>query len=161
MSKNNKFNADDYFSEEEEINQDDNVEDIIEEESDDSMDEETRRIIYKTSSKDINWNDLTLKTKQEPVKKKQSVTDKSKKTKNVLSLNEFVQKIENEEKTKQPKKFISKRVEERRKEFGTNEEKKLKRSFNARLPPYNFVHSKKEVVEPVNFSNELDFPSLK
>lgn len=162
MNKNKKFNTDNYFSDDEKVNQtNDNLEEG--EESDDSLDEETRRIIYQSISKNMNWENLTLEVKKEPVKKKLASTDKTekaKKTKNVLSLSEFIRKIDSEEKAKQPKKFVSKRVEEKRKQFGVSEDTKPRRSFNPRMPPYNFVHGKKEESQSVNF-NELDFPSLK
>lgn len=161
MNNNKKFNTDDYFSDNDEVNQDNQIDNFDEgdgEESDDSMDEETRRIIYQSISR--NMNDLTLYVKKEHAKKKQPSTDKPKKTKNFLSLSQFVQKIDAEEKAKQPKKFVSKRVEEKRKQFRVSEDTKPKRSFNPRMPPYNFVHGKKEAHQPVNFSNEIDFPSL-
>jgi hypothetical protein len=157
MNNNKKFNTDNYFSDDE-VNQDNQIDEC--EESDDSLDEETRRIIYQSISRNMNWDDLTYNVKKEPVKKKQSSTDKPMKTKNVLSLGQFVQKIDIEEKTKQPKKFVSKRVEEKRKQFGVSEDTKPKRSFNPRMPPYNFVHGKKEPEKPINFSNNLDFPSF-
>ena len=177
MNTNKNLNKDDYFSDDEEVEQKTETPDIEEEyESDDSMDEETRRLVFQSVSKNMNW-DLNCISKKETTNKQKKITDKQKKvttnnqpatdkqkkTKNVLSLIEFVQKIDADEKAKQakqPKKFVSKRVEDKRKQLGVSKEIKPKRSFNPRLPPYNFVHGKKELVPTVNFSNELDFPSL-
>lgn len=171
MDKNNKINTN-YFSDDE-INKKDENEDEYEDEnedknsieSDDSMDNETRQIVYQSLNRNIKYDDIIYKTNQEDetttIIQKQCSRNKSNKTKNILSLNEFIQKVNIDEKAKNPNKFISKRMEEKKKQFGINKEIKPKRSFNPRMPPYNFVHGKKEIQQFVNFSNNQEFPSLK
>jgi hypothetical protein len=144
----------DYFS-------DDDQDNIIDEEnneqdSDDNMDDETRQAIFRAiignEEKEINYNE----TSNKPIKK-----NKQKKLTNTLSLEEFSKKMEKEEKANQPKKFVSKRAEEKRKQLGLVEETlKSKRSFNPRLPPYNFIHKKNISNDPVDINNSNDFPSL-
>ena len=41
-----------------------------------------------------------------------------------------------------------------------NEENSVKRTFNARLPPYNRVHQSKKEQVTVNINDENEFPSL-
>ena len=73
-------------------------------------------------------------------------------------MDELNKKIEEEQISKKPKKFVSKRVEEKKKV--NNEENSAKRTFNARLPPYNWIlQSKKEPVK-MNIDDENEFPSL-
>jgi len=167
MNNTKKFNSDNYFSDDDDINQDNHIEgdeDYDEgEETDDSMDEESRQIIYRSMRKDR--TDFTFFVEKESDKNKgkpkQSSMDKSNKTKKSMSLSDFVQKIDAEEKAKEPKKFVSKRVIEKRNKFGASENIKPKRSFNPRMRPYNFVQHKKETNEPINFTSKNDFPSLK
>ena len=68
----------------------------------------------------------------------------------------------NEEEVKKsvPKKFISKRADDRRKEMGLNEEQEIKRSFNPRKPPYNFVFNKNYEITELDITKNEDFPSL-
>jgi len=163
----NKNNTNDYFSDDDEVeleeNTMENLQDEEEYESDGSMDEETRRIVFQAVTRNMNWDNLTYNVKKEPVqKKKEETNSKPKKTKNVFSLSDFVKKLDEDEKAKQPKKFVSKRVEDKKKQLGAVEEpNKMKRTFNPRLPPYNFAHKKKEFTETVNLNNAMDFPSLK
>jgi hypothetical protein len=162
MDKNNKVNTNYFSDEDNDENDEDNNEDV---DSDDSMDIETRQIVYESinRNRNINYNEVTYKTNQEieVEKKVLSSTNKPIKNKNIFSLNEFIQKVNIDEKAKEPKKFVSKRMEEKKKQFGINKEIKPKRSFNPRIPPYNFVHGKKEIQQFINFSNDQEFPSLR
>ena len=170
MNNTKKFNSDNYFSDDDDddINQDNHIDNIDGdedydegEETDDSMDEESKQIIYRSMRKDR--TDFTFFVEKEPDKDKpkQPSMDKSKKTKKSMSLNDFVQKIDAEEKAKQPKKFVSKRVVEKINKFGASKDIKPKRSFNPRMRPYNFVQNKKITNDTINFLSEHEFPSLK
>ena len=127
-----------------------NLSNIEEEEEDEELDEETKRILWEANLKRLN-NDSVLdfsdNTKKSKSKKSSDKTNK----KVVLSLEDLNKKIE-------PKKFVSKRVEEKKKI--NNEENSVKRTFNARLPPYNRVHQSKKEQVTVNINDENEFPSL-
>lgn len=142
----------DYFSDDE--NNEEYQDEEQSEESDDGFDEHTRQIIFQAiSSNDQEYNFNNIQSK--PTK------NKTKKTKGSMSLEQFNKKIEEERIANQPKKFTSKRVEEKKKTSGFVSNDKPKRNFNPRLPPYNFVHKKQETNKSVNISNINDFPSLK
>jgi hypothetical protein len=161
----------DYFSDDE-VEEEDNR-DIMDEYPDDDdeyeMDEETRRIIFSHSSRNIEnltreLNDLAcmekkLKEDKLNVKKEKKQNKLEKKGKTIFNIAEFNKKLEEEEKAKKPKKFVSKRADDRKKQLGIEESVGPKRSFNPKKPPYNFVksHDRKEVAPDIN-SNE--FPSL-
>jgi hypothetical protein len=118
------------------------------------LEEEIRRELYesiKNKTSKLDLDSLTTKTKQKKPTEKVKCTKPS----NIMSLKDFNQKLE--EST--PKKFTSKRVEDKRKELGI-EEKVEYRSFNSRKPPYNFINKSRNY-STVNINNNSDFPSLK
>lgn len=186
MHNTHEINTNDYFSDDEndeEMGNDsgdeemDNVdaEDQEDDDEDDDMDEvdvmddETRRIVYQSLCKKMNQSESTNINKKDHVYENPTKLNKSIKSikpikpKTVFSLKEFIQKVEIDEKykqSKQPKKFVSKRAHVKKQELGVREKPTYKRTFNPRLPPYNFVHGNKEIVQQVNLSNEQDFPSL-
>lgn len=158
----------DYFSDDEpEENELDD--ENLDAESDDSMDEETKRIIWEASRRnyekmeqdrvreqEIMMNKLlNTKITKENVPEIKSNNSKPKKS---ISLNDFNKKVEQEELAKKPKKFVSKRVMDKKKQSGVETEVKPKRQFNPRLPPFNFVRKQKQ--DKVQL-NSVDFPSLK
>jgi hypothetical protein len=110
------------------------------------------------------FNDYFIK--EQPISKDTSkkipkinkVSNKNNKTS--LSLSEFTKKIDDDIKNTKPKKFISKRADEKRKELGIDDEIVSKRSFNPRKIPYNFVDRIKYNMNEINISNTMDFPSL-
>jgi hypothetical protein len=63
-----------------------------------------------------------------------------------------------EEKSKQPKKFVSKRAEDKKKSLGFDNSKP-KRHFNPRFPPFTTL-SKKPDVKEINTNNINEFPTL-
>lgn len=182
LKKNNKsIKIPDYFSDDEadvEEEQDDDTMlnnnygeyEETDEEMDEEMDEETRRIIFESTSRNIDrftndLNELCEKGKKEREDKKKSQqlkkeTKNEKKGKQIFNLVDFNKKVEEDSKANQPKKFISKRADDRRKQLGISSDNNIKRSFNPRKPPYNFVksHDRKEVV--LDLINTNDFPSL-
>ena len=122
-----------------------------EEEEEEELDLETKRILWEANLKRIN-NEYTLDFTDDSKKTKSKKSSDKKNKKVVLSLDELNKKIE------QSKKFVSKRVEEKKKV--NNEEKSIKRTFNARLPPYNCVHKSREEKVTLNINDEHEFPSL-
>jgi len=103
-------------------------------------------IINKTSKIDL--DSLTMK------KKPMSTTKISRhKPSRVMSLSQLNSKIDESA----PKKFTSKRADEKRKQLGIDEKPQY-RKFNARKQPYNFVNKPKK--NQVVSLNNTDFPSL-
>jgi hypothetical protein len=126
-------------------------------EEEEELDEETKRILWEANLRRLNNKESDFVFIDDTKKLKQKKSNDKKNKKNVLSLEEFSKKVEEDEKLKQPKKFVSKRVEEKKK---VNEENTIKRTFNARLPPYNWVHQTKKEQVNVNINDEHEFPSL-
>ena len=183
LKANANIKVPDYFSDDEveEQNNHDIMDDYPDYDDEDEyeMDEETRRIIFSHSSRNIEsltneLNELAkiekkhfklthFNQKEDKInsKKEKKQNKLEKKGKTVFNLADFNKKLEEEEKAKKPKKFTSKRADEKRKQLGLDEETGPKRSFNPRKPPYNFVksHDRKEMVPELINAN--DFPSLK
>jgi hypothetical protein len=156
--QNNQNNPNDYFSDDEVPEQD--VRDELEQ-SEDEMDEETRRIIFAAASKNSIMD--FFQSKQTPAKSKEKKSNESetkKQGKKVMTLDQFNKKVDAEEKAKKPIKFVSKRAVDKKKQLGLGDDNQVKRSFNPRLPPYNFVHKKINSQSDVNLNNKDDFPSL-
>ncbi len=163
-SKNtNKYVEEDYFSDDNEDQNDQQIEEPVEnydEEEEEEMDPETRKMLWEASMRrSCNYDFTDIAKDKSKQKKSNSKSNQKQKKKVGLSLEEFNKKIEEEQKAKQPKKFVSKRVEEKKKVNGV-EEQVVKRNFNARLPPYNWVHKSKEENVQVDLNNKNDFPSL-
>jgi hypothetical protein len=113
-----------------------------------------KSMIEATNSKTISY-DFSIKTTKKTIPKVSKVS----KNKNILSLGEFTKKIDEEVKISQPKKFVSKRADVKRKELGLDIEV-IKRTFNARKPPYNFINRPNNINIEVNINNNKEFPSL-
>ena len=126
-------------------------------EEEEELDEETKRILWEANLRRLNNKESDFVFIDDTKKLKQKKSNDKKNKKNVLSLEEFSKKVEEDEKLKQPKKFVSKRVEEKKK---VNEENTIKRTFNARLPPYNWVYQTKKEQVNININDEHEFPSL-
>jgi hypothetical protein len=174
-----KYKEEDYFSDDDDQNYDQNYEQSDqneqneerdntyeeEDDEDDEMDAETRRIIWEATmrrSANYDFADISKEHNEKKSKKKSSSNSNKnqKQKKNVsLSLEEFNKLMEQKIKENKPKKFVSKRVEEKKKINGV-EEPVYKRQFNPRLPPYNFVNKTREANVPVDLNNKNDFPSL-
>lgn len=93
-------------------------------------------------------------------KEKYIKIDKTKKTSNKLSLDSFNTKIDEIIVSSKPKKFVSKRVEEK-KPKDVQVERTVKRLFQPRLLPYNFVFSNKRMKHMIiDLKDECEFPSL-
>jgi hypothetical protein len=131
---------------------------IKEEEENDDLDPELLKAIYEANMKKIESNDFFVPKAKPESKLKVKVCKE--KPKNILTLNEFSKKMEEEVKNNMPKKFISKRADTKRKELGIEEEKEPKRSFNPRKPPYNFVFNKTYNMNEVDVNNTEEFPTL-
>ena len=128
------------------------------EEENNDEDEEEREYMKSIYMATLNANTFDFKQtiKQSKVEKSKPKVVKSKVT---LSLNEFTSKIEQELMENQPKKFVSKRADDKRKILGIDDNI-IKRTFNPRKPPYNFINRKVNNITEVDLDNKLDFPSL-
>jgi len=131
---------------------------IIEE--NDELDPELLRAIYEANLKKVDSNDFFTNVKKPETKSKLKVKICKTKPVTVLSLNDFTKKIDEEIKLSQPKKFISKRADTKRKELGINEEVQPTRKFNPRKPPYNFVFNKSFNITELDITNKEEFPTL-
>jgi hypothetical protein len=139
-------------------------------EEEEEMDEETRRMLFEKASINIDrftdeLNELTQNAKKlkedklnKKLEKKQNKLNKNGKC--TLSIAEFTKKLEEEEKANKPKKFVSRRADERKKELGIDEVTGPKRAFAPRKPPYNFVRTHDIKVVTFDVLNPNDFPSL-
>ena len=97
-----------YFSDNEDNN---SIDELYE--SDNSIDDETRRLVYDAIKKRDNENDYeNLEIEN---KKNNNQKNKSKKNKKSLSLDEFCKKLDKEEEINKPKKFVSLRAENKKK----------------------------------------------
>ncbi len=83
---------------------------------------------------------------------------KSIKKNNKMTLLDFNKKVDDEIKANEPKKFTSKRSTDKKKLNPTSNIDIIKRKFNPRNPPYNFVH--KERKDDNIIINLEDFPEL-
>ena len=165
VNKNLKNNLDSYFSDDDVVEEE--FEDNEQVESEDEMDDYTRKLIYEASARNLERMELELKNFEKGLKKskqkqeqKQEQKQPSKKQNQVFSLGDFNKKVDAEMEAKKPKKFVSKRVEEKKKQSGVEETNVQKRHFNPRFPPYNFVHQKSKQNNNVNLNSKDDFPSL-
>ena len=139
------------IEEEEDIIYDENGMPIYQEDEDEMM--EMRRIIsekmFNKSLDDLDFIDLPLKEKEKKIKE-----SKIKK----LSIGEFNDLIEKHIEESKPKKFVSKRIAEK-KVLPVNNI--VKRDFNPKLPPYFFSDQYKNRINNKNYKLDLDsFPSL-
>ena len=125
--------------------------DIQEEEEEEEIDPELMKKLLSISNNDL--NEMLVKS---PKNKK---TKTKTKTKNILSLDDFNKKIDESIIANKPKKFVSKRADDKRKILGIDEEPIVKRVFNPRKPPYNFVYKKSRYMEVDVFDNG-EFPTL-
>ena len=153
-----------YFSDDdiEEPNNMDISDDYSNDSDDYEMDEETRRIAFSSRNISRFISDQSEQSEQKEKKSnKQGAKAKSEaKSKKVFNLVEFNKKLEEEANAKKPKKFVSKRADNKKKQLGIDENIGPKRSFNPRKPPYNFVKSHDKPDDKPNIINSNDFPSL-
>jgi hypothetical protein len=162
MSENNDKTIDERTEKEEdedeeednEEDEEDKEEDIIEE---DEIDDDYRNLFAESYNRNINrleednsFNKLNNKVRIEKVKVLKHTS---------FSLSDFYKSANKEEETAKPKKFVSKRVSDKKKSDNSEVKPEYveKRKFNPRLPPYNLVKKKN--------NNEIkrlddDFPSL-
>ncbi len=155
----NDNDNDDIFSDDE-VPEQDVPEEL--EESDNELDEETRRIIYAAAARNLDMDFFSVESKstKKPNQEKPKKNATQKSGKKSMSLDEFNKKVEAEEKAKKPVKFVSKRATDKKKQLGLDEPTQPKRQFNARLPPYNFVHKKVITNNNVKINDIKEFPSL-
>ena len=149
--------TDNYFSDDEENYEEDETkgEDIEEYE----LDAETRQILFDHAMNSFE-NEKNIKLVEQNEQSaiiKQKVLKQNKKQ--IFSLTEFNKKVETDMIARKPKKFMSKRVSDKKNQLGMQNEPVIKRTFNPRNPPFNFVKSN-EINIKLDILNLEDFPSL-
>jgi hypothetical protein len=88
---------------------------------------------------------------------------KNKKKKDTYNLNEFVNKFTVNEENKKIKKFISKRVADKKEINNINNNNNIiLRNFSPRLPPYNLVKKEKNIgnMNNIDINDNNLFPLL-
>lgn len=127
------------------------VEEIDYEELERRLEEEAERELYESIRNKTSKLDLdALMTKRKPVAVQRMTRHKPS---NVMSLSQLNSKMDEAA----PKKFSSKRADEKRKQLGIDEKPQY-RKFNARKEPYNFVNKIKP--RQVVSLDTTEFPSL-
>jgi hypothetical protein len=126
--------------------------------SEEEIDDETRRLTTEAYNKYIIRLKNEEKEKEEELPKEnmKSPVNKKPKKNNILSLTDFFTNVNVNENEKKSKLFVSKRVVDKKEKIPDFEE--LRRKFNPRLPPYNFVEHNRNVKG--NKLNEEEFPTL-
>jgi hypothetical protein len=163
LSENNILNKNLKSFESNKLINPDIIEDEIEDEEEDDgetseMDDETLEIINrvrlkKSNNKDNNFFKVENSNPEEPINK----VIKKIKEKKSMSLQEF-SKIANIESKPEIKKFSSNRVENKKKLYDNTSI--VKREFNPRKPPYNFIR-KSYIINSPQINDIKDFPNLK
>ena len=156
--------SDNYFSDtdneenqEEETNTPNSDEDQLEEYE---MDEETRRIVFSHLKSSENLDDYFTRNDQVPIKKSKR-KKKQNKDRKKNSLSEFIRLEEEKAEANKPKKWSSKRFNDKKNKLGISKEKVIKRKFNPRLPPPNHLtFKKKEIEKASDINDKQSFPSL-
>lgn len=152
--ENNVYNSSDSDEEVKEENE-------VEEEdtrSDDEMAEYLKEIVQNKSTK--GQLDLDSITKKDKKNSKEKISkEKKDKSKNSLSLVDFNNKIDEVIQKNKPKKFVSKRVEEKKEKVEVIDTV-YKRSFEPRLPPFNFVNKNHNNHTKININDTDLFPCL-
>lgn len=148
--------SDNYFSDSEKSEYDENKEEIQSLDSEYEMDEETLKIIYSAArlNKDRSYEmvaDESVLSKK--LKKKKSRPERKNKS---LSLGEFNDEVENNK----PKKWSSKRFDDKKKSLGIDNFKMEKRCFNPRLPIPNINTFRKKSSYRNYSEGDGDFPEL-
>ena len=141
-----------------EDDEEDNEEDKEEDEEDVETEEETVDDDFRTKMREAFLKNLDKQEDNSLVfkEKVKKVRNKVKKN-NIMSLKDFMTE---EEKTK-IKKFVSKRVEDKKKKLGLEtSDNKTKRQFQPRLKPYNLVFSNNETNKKVDMNDKDEFPAL-
>jgi hypothetical protein len=159
-SDNDYFSDDDYLTDEHNIDYDyeeDKMAKFNDEYPADYDSEEEMKIRELIFKKSISCSFADIENNY--IKEDKVKTMKEKKSISLNDLNTMVAKLEDERK---PKKFISKRSEEKKKEMGIEKQVKLViRKLNPRLPPYLLSEEYKNSIKNNNVSFTLeDFPSL-
>jgi hypothetical protein len=132
--------------------------DILDQEQED-IDEETKLLILKHINRQ---KQLSCEFEFESNNSKKNKTKIKKQNVNKsINIAEFNRELEEKANMNKEKKFISKRADDKKKELGISDVYELRRSFNPRKPPYNFVRSNDKIlVETIDIQSTTEFPSL-
>ena len=162
MSKPKYFDDDNDVDFVDNDNEDSDEEVVNEEvESEDDFDEDNRLKMKEAYDKYIirlneEMKTINVNNKMQSINNNKQSKKKDNK-KNVLSLDKFILEEKKIENLNKPKKFISKRVEDKMKTKNIPTIEYKKREFNPRKPPFNLVVVENKITNPLN---DDDFPSL-
>ncbi len=150
-----------YFSDDEDDYFDETIEEIDDDNEEDLEAQEIQRLVHQAVvNKTIKIDYSNESAKSKPTNQTNN-TNPGKPGKKTLNLSEFNNYVDEQaKKIIAPKKFVSRRADGKKKELGINESYESKRTFNARLSPYNFVFSKNHNIENLDFTDIVDFPEL-
>ena len=130
------------------------------ESSDYEMDEDTRRIVFDHVRLTKMTESTFFQDGEGPKKKskKRKKKNNSNKGKNLL---DFMSDLESKEQEGKPRKWRSKRFNEKKEKLGISKEKVVRRRFNPRLPiPTQLTFKKKDIVTVKVEFDEESFPTL-
>jgi hypothetical protein len=163
MSKPKYFDDDNDVDFVDNDNNEDSDEEVVNEEveSEDDFDEDNRLKMKEAYDKYIirlneEMKTINVNNKMQSINNNKQSKKKDNK-KNVLSLDKFILEEKKIENLNKPKKFISKRVEDKMKTKNIPTIEYKKREFNPRKPPFNLVVVENKITNPLN---DDDFPSL-
>ena len=163
MSKPKYFDDDNDVDFVDNDNNEDSDEEVVNEEveSEDDFDEDNRLKMKEAYDKYIirlneEMKTINVNNKMQSINNNKQSKKKDNK-KNVLSLDKFILEEKKIENLNKPKKFISKRVEDKMKTKNIPPIEYKKREFNPRKPPFNLVVVENKITNPLN---DDDFPSL-
>lgn len=139
----------------EELEEDQEEDQEEEEEPEEQLDPEMLRAIREAIMKKDTF-DFCVKgeTKKSGLKKEMTT-----KKKNSMTLGDFNKQVDEKIKELQPKKFTSKRADDKRKTLGLDIMVEVKRTFNPRKQPYNFVNRKK-IINSTDVNSMEEFPTM-
>lgn len=130
------------------------------ESSDYEMDEETRRIIFNHAKLSDTSSSVFLQSDVIPKKKSSKKRNKKPDSNKAKSLQQFMEEMEKKKEEGKPKKWSSKRLNEKKNKLGINKEKVVRRKFNPRLPPPTHLTFKKKDVNVEVVLDQHSFPTL-
>jgi hypothetical protein len=124
------------------------------------MDEESRRIVFEHARLTADKESTFFQDNEVPKKNSKKRKKKKKQKENGTSLQDFLDELKEKEEEGKPKKWSSKRLNDKKDKLGLSKQKVVRRRFNPRMPPpTHLTFKKKEVKVKVEFSAE-SFPSL-
>lgn len=156
--------SENYFSDSdnEQVNIDENTNtpNSDDESSEYEMDEESRRIVFEHARLTADKESTFFLEDTVPKKSTKKIREKKKQKDHGKSLQEFLDELKEKEENGKPKRWTSKRLNDKKDKLGISKEKVIRRRFNPRLPPPNHLTFKKNDVKVKVEFGEESFPTL-